>query len=281
MKIDLHCHSTCSDGTLTPQELLLRASNMQVDVLALTDHDSVEGVAKLREAAQAVKPPIQIINGVEISCAWHGLEIHIVGLHFDLQHPAITELLGQQAERRLTRAMTIAARLQRKGLDNCWSKVSALAQGGQVTRSHFARLLVKEGWVSLEKTAFKKYLRKGRNAYVAPPWCSIPEAIAAIQAGGGRAVLAHPLDYQLAGNWLSKLLDEFSDAGGDAIEVAQCQQTPAQRLKLAELARQYNLLASQGSDFHFPAGRRELGRSLELPADLTPVWDGWLTANEA
>ncbi|MBW8190157.1 PHP domain-containing protein [Neiella marina] len=275
MTIDLHCHSTASDGVLTPQELIMRASNMQVDVLALTDHDTIEGLKAARLVATSIKPPVQLINGVEISCAWQGLEIHVVGLNFDAEHPALNELLGKQAERRLTRAMTIAARLQRKGLENCWRKVSLLAKGGQVTRAHFARLLVNEGWVSLQKTAFKKYLRKGRNAYVAPPWCSISEAVLAIQAAGGQAVLAHPLDYQLADSWLQRLLQEFVDAGGDAMEVAQCQQTPAQRLKLAELAKKYALLASQGSDFHFPAGRRELGRSLQLPEGSTPVWSCW------
>lgn len=273
--IDLHCHSTASDGALTPDELIMRACNNQVDILALTDHDTLNGLNAARQAAATMKPPVEIINGVEISCAWHGLEIHVVGLNFSADNPELTQLLDQQAERRLTRAMTIAARLQRKGLDDCWRKVTALAKGGQVTRSHFARLLVNEGWVTLQKTAFKKYLRKGRNAYVAPPWCSIAEAVAAIQAAGGQAVLAHPLDYQLADSWLQRLLTEFVDAGGDAMEVAQCQQTPSQRAKLAKLAKQYALLASQGSDFHFPAGRRELGRSLHLPEGLTPVWANW------
>lgn len=271
----MHCHSLCSDGALTPEELLMRASNNQVDILALTDHDTIDGYETAKAAGAALSPRVDVISGVEISCAWEGMEIHIVGLHFDVTNTALLTLLAAQAERRSLRAKTIAARLQAKGLEDAWGKVKRIAGDGQVTRAHFARLIVKEGWVSQEKTAFKKYLRKGRKAYVSPPWCSIEEAISVIQGAGGLSVLAHPLDYKMSESWLHRLYQYFSEAGGAATEVAQCQQTPNQRQKLADLAKQYKLLASQGSDFHFPGGRRELGRSLHLPEGLTPVWQRW------
>lgn len=276
LKVDLHCHSNSSDGELTPQELVLRASNQQVDVLALTDHDTIAGLRSAYETGQKLNPKVQIISGVEISCAWHGLEIHIVGLGFDPDDESLNALLEQQGEKRLLRAKTIAVRLQQRGLEDCWNKVCCLAGEAQITRAHFARLLVKEGWVSREKIAFKKYLRKGRKAYVSPPWCSIEEAIHTIHQAGGISVLAHPLDYKLSGDWTEKLFQTFSAAGGVATEVAQCQQTPNERQKLTDFANKYNLLASQGSDFHFVGSRRELGRSLKLPEGLQPVWSQWL-----
>lgn len=259
---------------------MLRASNQQVDLLALTDHDSIDGLQRAYQASLTLTPRVQLVSGVEISCAWEGMEIHIVGLGFDCNNDKLKALLALQAERRLLRAKTIAARLQNKGLENAWTKVTQLAGDAQVTRAHFARLLIKEGWVSQTKTAFKKYLRKGRKAYVSPPWCSIEEAVEVIHQAGGVSVLAHPLDYKFAASWLNKLFQTFVDAGGVATEVAQCQQTPNERQKLTELAKKYNLLASQASDFHLPGGRRELGRSLHLDESLTPVWRQWVCSNE-
>ena len=277
-RIDLHCHSTVSDGTLSIEELLMRASNQQIDLLALTDHDSIEGVAEAMRLGLQQKPVVHVVSGVEISCAWEGMEIHVLGLHFDLTNETLNHLLDAQAARRSLRAKTIAAILQAKGLEDAWGKVKRLANDSLVTRAHFARLLVQEKWVSSEKTAFKKYLRKGRKAYVSPPWCSIEEAVAAIHGAGGVSVLAHPLDYQFSDVWLNQLFSAFVAAGGAATEVAQCQQTPSQREKLSDLATKYHLLASQGSDFHFPGTRRELGRSLFLRDDLTPVWQQWQLA---
>ena len=254
----------------------MRASNQNIDVLALTDHDSIAGLELAQETGLTLNPKVHVINGVEISCAWEGMEIHVVGLNFDPQSKPLKRLLELQGERRSLRAKTIAARLQAKGLEDAWGKVSRLANGAQITRAHFARLLVQEGWVVHQKTAFKKYLRKGRKAYVSPPWCNIKEAVEAVQEANGVAVLAHPLDYQFSEVWIHKLFRAFVEAGGVATEVAQCQQTPNQRQKLVELAKEYNLLASQGSDFHYPGTRRELGRGLRLAEELTPVWQHWI-----
>lgn len=279
-KADLHSHSCASDGQLTPTELVMRAANRQVDMLALTDHDTLSGLAEAHAAAAASQPAVRIINGVEISCSWHGQEIHVVGLNFDAQHPAISQLMEEQNARRLDRAKRIAAAIERLGVEDVMQKVQGIANGETLTRPHFARLLIKEGLVSNLDTAFKKYLRKGKRAYVTPHWCSIADAVEAIQASAGVAVLAHPYEYRLSHKWTEKLIAEFAECGGRGLEVAQCRQTPNQRKRLAELANQHQLLASMGSDFHYPDGWNDLGKGLHLPENVTPVWQLWHESTE-
>lgn len=253
----------------------MRACNQQLTMLAITDHDSIAGLLPAAQACQQFSDAPTLVPGVEISCAWQGHEIHVVGLNFSVDHSAITTLLEQQSTRRINRAQRIAEKLQRCGLNDCWQKVSALAGDALPTRAHFAQLLINEQWVSRKPTAFKKYLKKGKRAYVTPQWCSIPEACTAILAAGGWPVLAHPIDYRLSDKWLGKLINDFAEAGGLAIEVAQCRLMPSQRQKLAELAASHQLLASAGSDFHFPGGWVELGKGLKMPEQAVPVWHSW------
>lgn len=272
---DLHSHTTASDGLLTPQALVQRAVDNRVGILAITDHDTVAGLAAARTEIADKQLPLQLISGVEISTVWENHEIHIVGLGIDEHHPEMVVFLAEQTERRRQRAELIAERLDKAQIPGALEGAMRLADGGAVTRGHFARFLVENGKASNMAGVFKKYLAKGKTGYVPPQWCTIKQAIDVIHHSGGQAVLAHPGRYDLTTKWLKRLLAHFAESGGDAMEVAQCQQAPNERTVLAALAMQFNLLASQGSDFHQPCSWIELGRKLWLPAGVEPVWQNW------
>jgi len=272
---DLHSHTQASDGLLTPEELVHRAHEMRVGTLAITDHDTTEAIAAARAEIARTELPLTLITGVEISTVWENHEIHIVGLNIDIENPAMRTLLDEQKARRVLRAEMIAERLEKAQIPGAWEGAQALAQGAAVTRGHFARFLVEAGYANNMADVFKKYLARGKTGYVPPQWCTIKQAIDVIHHSGGKAVLAHPGRYNLSAKWLKRLLAYFAEHGGDAMEVAQCQQAPNERSQLAEYARQYGLLGSQGSDFHQPCPWIELGRKLWLPAGVEPVWQLW------
>lgn len=282
MQIDLHCHTTASDGALSPAELVMRAGVMQIDILAITDHDSISGfhAAKLAREEQKLKR-LELIPGVEFSTTWEGFEIHILAWQFSLEHPALMRLLNEQRERRHLRSEAIHAKLIKQGI--AADKLPAprpesfaeSANGNVVTRLHYAQALFNHGYCNSVQDAFEKYLGKGQCAYEKPQWCSMSEAVAVINAAGGVASIAHPLAYDLSNKWLRRLITEFKDAGGQSMEVVSGQQSPEQRRWLTELAVEYELLASAGSDFHYPGRYRELGRNLKIPDELTPVWHDW------
>ncbi|MBS1206884.1 MAG: S-adenosylmethionine tRNA ribosyltransferase [Proteobacteria bacterium] len=272
---DLHSHTKASDGLLSPEQLVHRAVEMRVGTLAITDHDTTAAIPSARAEIASAGLALELISGVEISTVWENHEIHIVGLNIDIDHPVMREFLQQQSARRLLRAQLIAERLEKAHISGAWEGAQQLAQGANVTRGHFARFLVEQGKASNIADVFKKYLARGKTGYVPPQWCTIEQAIEVIHHSGGTAVLAHPGRYNLSAKWLKRLLAHFADRGGEAIEVAQCQQAPNERAQLAEYARQYGLLASQGSDFHQPCPWIELGRKLWLPAGVEGVWLKW------
>ncbi|MCQ6875396.1 RNase RNM [Escherichia coli] len=272
---DLHSHTTASDGCLTPEALVHRAVEMRVGTLAITDHDTTAAIAPAREEISRSGLALNLIPGVEISTVWENHEIHIVGLNIDITHPLMCEFLAQQTERRNQRAQQIAERLEKAQIPGALEGAQRLAQGGAVTRGHFARFLVECGKASSMADVFKKYLARGKTGYVPPQWCTIEQAIDVIHHSGGKAVLAHPGRYNLSAKWLKRLVAHFAEHHGDAMEVAQCQQSPNERTQLATLARQHNLWASQGSDFHQPCPWIELGRKLWLPAGVEGVWQLW------
>ncbi|SRP38260.1 RNase RNM [Shigella flexneri] len=272
---DLHSHTTASDGCLTPEALVHRAVEMRVGTLAITDHDTTAAIAPAREEISRSGLALNLIPGVEISTVWENHEIHIVGLNIDITHPLMCEFLAQQTERRNQRAQQIAERLEKAQIPGALEGAQRLAQGGAVTRGHFARFLVECGKASSMADVFKKYLARGKTGYVPPQWCTIEQAIDVIHHSGGKAVLAHPGRYNLSAKWLKRLVAHFAEHHGDAMEVAQCQQSLNERTQLATLARQHHLWASQGSDFHQPCPWIELGRKLWLPAGVEGVWQLW------
>lgn len=272
MLADLHCHSTHSDGSLTIPELVQRALAKQVDMLAITDHDTVSGSLQAATYIAENDLPINLINGVEVSCQWHAFEIHIVGLNFNPSNNRITALLQQQQQARADRFEKILAKLAQRGI---LLQRQECAFSGMPTRKHIADALLNRGYVERPQQAFDRFIGKGQSAYVKAQWCSIEEAIAAIHAAGGVAVLAHPHAYKLSNKWLRKLCVEAKEWGLDALEVSISQQPMGQRNALAEFAADYQLQASQGSDFHHPHGWRDLGKNLCLPDQCVPIWANW------
>lgn len=275
MKIDLHAHTYYSDGALSPVELVMRAHNQQVDVMAITDHDTVDALIEAQEFQAEQNRKLTIIPGIELSTAWHGFDIHVVGLNIDWQDEHFQTRLKQQQESRDVRAKLIGEKLTKAGLGDVYSIAEKMAGKGQITRAHFARALVEESKVSSMQIAFRKYLGKGKRAHVSPKWISIQEAVQWINEAGGAAVLAHPGRYKMTAKWLRRLINEFKEAGGSAIEVVYPGMSPILKNQMATYANEYDLLASTGSDFHAPGRWSEIGRNLALPNNVNPVWANW------
>ena len=218
---------------------------------------------------------MQILSGVEISTSWHNFDIHILGLNVDHKNTQFLSRLEQQSEERDRRAQQMSDKLANMGIENVFEQAKILAGKGQITRAHFARVLVERRVVKDFGAVFKKYLGKGKKAHVKPQWIEIEEAITWIQDAGGKAVLAHPGHYDMTSKWLKRLVEEFANAGGDGMEVIHSHLTPERKKLLADMATEHNLQASSGSDFHFPNRWTELGKNLTLPAQLVPIWHDW------
>ncbi|WP_440055868.1 RNase RNM [Pseudoalteromonas sp. T1lg65] len=275
IKYDLHSHTTFSDGRLSVSELLERATEKAVDILAITDHDTVDALPVAEQYIKDQNLSLNLINGVEISTRWESFEIHIVGLNIDIENEVLTQLLNEQQQKREARAKEIGARLAKSGYEGIYEEAKQLADTAQITRAHFAQALVNRGVAKNMQNIFKKYLARGKTGYVPSNWCDIETAVKAINAAGGVSVLAHPARYKMSNKWLRKLLGFFKTVGGEAMEVAQPQQPPSERQFLGQLSREFDLLASQGSDFHFPMPWVDLGRNLYLPKDCQGVWQHW------
>lgn len=268
---DLHCHSTASDGALSPTELVRRAHRQGVTVLALTDHDTTDGLADAARVADEIG--LKLIPGIELSATYANQCLHIVGLNIDPEQKDLREGLATQQAIRDQRALKIAEKLEKKGIKGAYPAVSQAAGSGEITRSHFADFLVAEGYVVTQQEAFDRYLSKGKPAFVPTQWATLDDAVAWIRSAGGVAVLAHPLRYSLTHKWMNRALSAFKQAGGQAVEVVTGRAS-ADDIQLSMLfALRHQLHASVGSDFHTPDNQWvELGRLAPLPTNLTPVW---------
>ena len=273
-KIDLHCHSTVSDGLLSPQDLVAHAAKSGVKVLAITDHDDVSGLAAARQAA--TEHGIHFVNGVEISATWKKRTLHIVGLKFDAENLALkTALAGVRIGRDL-RAQDMAASLAKAGIGGAYEGAKAIAKQSILTRSHFAQFLAQQGYAKDVKSVFKKYLVKGKPGFVDSQWMDLESAVRLIVGAGGQAVIAHPGRYDLGMVNMHLLMHEFRMLGGAAIEVVTGSHQPPQYQQFATIAHRFSLKASLGSDYH-GAGLSYMGMGQvpELPAGCVPVWDDW------
>ena len=276
MRYDLHCHSTRSDGLLAPAEVVRRAASRGVDVLALTDHDEVTGIAEAQAAAR--EAGIALVPAAEISVSWEeDVTLHVVALNIDPANETLREGLAGIRAGRDGRARRIAAALEKAGIpDTLAGAMRYVTHESLISRSHFARHLVDRGVAREVKDVFKRYLTPGKPGYVPHAWATLPDALAWIRGAGGSAVLAHPGRYKLSRSGMRELVTAFRDMGGVGIEVLSSSHTAAQAAEFGSLARAYGLRASCGSDYHGPGESwLDLGDLPPLPGGLTPVWADW------
>lgn len=272
---DLHCHSAASDGVLTPAAVVRRAAANGVQVLALTDHDELAGLAEAQAAADECG--VRLVPGVEISITWGGITIHIIGLGIDPGSVTLARGLAHVRSSRARRAERIAAEFDALGIPGTLAGAYTYAGNPNlVGRMHFARFLVEQGIARDVKSVFGRFLVAGKPGYVPHEWAALADAVDWIRASGGRAVVAHPGRYRLAPERLHEFFVEFIDVGGEAVEVVTGSHTRAQYAEYARLARELGLAASRGSDFHGPGESEiDLGALPPLPSDLKPVWHDW------
>jgi predicted metal-dependent phosphoesterase TrpH len=269
--IDLHTHSSHSDGVLPPAELVARAAARGVGLLALTDHDTTAGCEEARAACEAAA--IRFVAGIEISTQWRGQAIHVVGLGVDAGAPALAAQVDDVARRRRERVQAIGERLATRGhIPGRDIAAAALAAGGIPTRMHLARSLVALGYASDTQQAFDKWLNRGRPGHVPVEWPALVDALPRLAGACRAAVLAHPHRYRLSGGALRQLVAEFTAAGGTAIEVNMAGMSPGDQDRMATLARRHALAGSAGSDFHDPAVPwNPPGRFAKLAEGIIPV----------
>ena len=275
LKIDLHCHSTISDGLFTPTQIIEHAVSRNIQVLALTDHDDVAGIEEASMAAR--EKNITFIAGVEISVTWQNKTLHILGLGIDPLSSSLVNGLSAIREGRIGRAQNIAKQLDKFGIHGSFEGAQTYASKGKlIGRTHFARFLVEKGHAKDVRSVFKKYLVKGKPGYVSHQWASLSDAVNWINSSGGQAVIAHPGRYQLNKRLLESLLNEFQALGGLGIEIVSPSHSPEQIELFARYSNRLNLFASCGSDFHGPGESYfDLGQIPPLPANCTPIWQNW------
>lgn len=283
LRYDLHSHSLASDGTLTAAELVRRAHERGVNVLALTDHDELGGIAEAQAAARGCA--LQLVAGVEVSVTWGGGTIHIVGLHVDPEDALLQAGLDGLRRFRDWRAAEIGRRLAKHGIEGAYEGALGFAKGRIVSRTHFAQFLAAAGHAPSTREVFKHFLRQRKPGHVAGEWASLEQAVGWIRGAGGMAVVAHPARYDLSATKRRKLLGEFVECGGEGIEVVSGSHSRDDCLATAQYARQFELFASAGSDYHGPENPwLELGRLPPLPNSCTPpIWQSerWAACSTA
>lgn len=275
MEVDLHCHSTASDGALAPAVVVARAHERGVRVLALTDHDTLEGLAEARLAAAPLG--MQLVNGIELSCTWGGATIHVLGYAFADDAPALLKAIAELHEGRWLRAAEIDKRLAAKGMPGALEGARAIQQelgdsGNAPARPHFADFLVRAGYVKDRAEAFRKWLGSGKLGDVKQHWPALADAVQTLRQAGAWVSLAHPWQYDFTRSKRRRLVSDFLQAGGHSLEVVNGMQPAEQVGSLAILAREFGLLVSAGSDFHAPGDWSELGMYRPIPEDLPPLW---------
>lgn len=269
---DLHCHSVVSDGTLTPEELALRAKTNGVELWALTDHDEIGGQA--RAAAAARQNGLPYVTGIEISVTFAQVTVHIVGLGFDPTDARLERGLRETRGGREQRARQMGEELARVGIPGAFEgAMKYVGNPDLISRSHFARYIVESGHCPDVGAVFRKYLAEGKPGFVPHRWATLGDAVAWITGAGGLAVIAHPARYKFTANEEFALFSEFKAHGGQGVEVITGAHSQADSVKYAEFCREFGLLASRGSDFHSPdESHTDLGRLPDLPGSVTPVW---------
>jgi len=275
IKYDLHSHTKYSDGSLSAQALIELAIEQGITHLAITDHDTVQAHLQLTENNNIyATEKIKIIKGIELSSQWNNMGVHVVGLNIDIHSTAITAAVKHQTQLRIERVKTIAKKLLQRGFPDITQGAMILAGDGQVGRPHIAQHMVDEGLVSSVGQAFNKYLGAGKVGDISSVWPDLECVVEWINAAGGVAVLAHPSRYKMTRTKRRRLMADFSDAGGQAIEVCAGNQMPGVAEEMAAVCDEFGFHASVGSDFHNPDYKWvKLGQYPSLPKACRPVWE--------
>ena len=275
IKYDLHSHTKYSDGSLSAQALIELAIERGITHLAITDHDTIQAHLQLTENNNIyATEKIKIIKGIELSSQWNNMGLHIVGLNIDIHSTAITAAVKHQTQLRIERVKTIAKKLLQRGFPDITQGAMILAGDGQVGRPHIAQHMVDEGLVSSVGQAFNKYLGAGKVGDISSVWPDLECVVEWINAAGGVAVLAHPSRYKMTRTKRRRLMADFSDAGGQAIEVCAGNQMPGVAEEMAAVCDEFGFHASVGSDFHNPDYKWvKLGQYPSLPKACRPVWE--------
>ena len=270
MIYDLHTHSNKSDGVLSPGDLIARAKDFNVDVLSITDHDTVQAYQELDSFSE-----ITIIPGIEFSALWRKSYIHIVGLNIHLDSQPLTKLIEYQSNTRLQRAEKILQRLSKKlQIDLSLDELQQNVDSANIGRPHIAKYLVQQGLVKNVQTAFDKYLGNGKIGDVKQGWPELEQVVQCILESEGIAVIAHPMKYNFTRTKLLECCVDFTLAGGQGIEIISGSQGKDITRNIIKIAEKLDMYASCGSDFHQPGyGWSELGQFGDFPVGAKPVWD--------
>ncbi|MDH5600416.1 MAG: PHP domain-containing protein [Gammaproteobacteria bacterium] len=271
LRCDLHSHSTVSDGTLSPAELIMRAHDNKVELFAITDHDATEGLHEAALAADKVGLPF--VPGIELSVTWSHQTIHIVGLGINPDDPVLNQGLKGLREFRQERGAKIAYKLEKAGFTDALQGAKKFSNGEILSRTHFAQYIVEQGKAKDVRQVFKRYLVNGKPGYVSGQWASLEEALSWIHGAGGLAVIAHPARYKISATRLRQLITEFKELGGLGFEAISGSHSPDEEQRMTQLANQFELYISKGSDFHSPENiYRELGAMQDVQAGSIPLW---------
>ena len=264
MKIDLHNHSYCSDGVLSPTEVVRLAKEQECDIFALTDHDTTDGLVEAK--IEAGKLGLEFVPGVEVSAMWSNMTIHILGLGIDVNNKVLQAGLKQHQEFRAIRALKMARGLGGAGVVNAMEKTQAVAKRSMITRTHFAQMLIQEGICKDMKSVFKRFLTGKKPGGVKSEWAQYDEVISWIHTAGGVAVLAHPLRYRMTNTKVKRMMSDLAANGCDGVEVVTGSSSADEITLMSQWARELGLLASSGSDYHgWPNQRVRIGRLQDLP----------------
>ena len=281
LNADLHSHSTASDGTLVSAALAARAKANGVELWALTDHDELSGLPAARAAAEAAGLPF--VDGIEISVTFAGTTVHIVGLGIDPGNDELVAGIDEVRAGRELRAQQMGDGLAKIGIKGAYEGAIKLAPNPNlVSRTHFGRFLIASGVAPDMHAVFRRYLTEGKPGYVEHRWAKLGDAVRWIRAAGGVAVIAHPGRYKFTPTEEYALFSEFLAHGGEGVEVVTGSHHAGDIVKYTDMALEFGLLASRGSDFHDPdESRLDLGLlpgQLQLSPRLTPVWSRWTAA---
>jgi len=271
MKVDFHNHSYFSDGVFSPTEVVRLADEAACDLFALTDHDTTDGLSEAQRMAD--KLSVNLISGVEISALWRNMTIHIVGLGIDTNNDVLQKGLNYNQTLREERALKIALGLKRSGINNALEKTQEISKTNMLTRTHFAQMLILEGYCKDMKSVFRRFLTGKKPGATRVEWRSFDEVVEWIHAAGGLAVIAHPFRYRMTQTKIKNMLIDFKEVLGDGVEVVTATSTDEEITLSNQWAKEYKLLSSCGSDYHGWSNQRiKIGRLKDLPSLDNAIW---------